>query len=52
MVIASVPGAKTSIVYPISDDEYWTTKLPNEDVAPHECINLASYNYLGFAENR
>ena len=52
-VIVSVPGAKVTLADRVSDNEFWTCKLPNEEaVPPKECINLGSYNYLGFAENR
>ena len=47
--IASVPGAKVSLVNRHSDDHFWTWKL--DDSIQKDCINLASYNYLGFAEN-
>ena len=48
--IASVPGAKVTLVNRTSEDHFWTWNMdrnPNNNV---ECINLASYNYLGFAE--
>ena len=52
-VIVSVPGAKVTIADRVSDNEFWTFRLPKEEVIPSkEYINLSSYNYLGFAENR
>ena len=47
--IASVPGATVNVVERISDDDNWTFKF--KEGGGKECINLASYNYLGFAEN-
>ena len=47
--IATVPGAKITILGRESDDDFWTHKIvPSNRL---ECINLGSYNYLGFAEN-
>ena len=52
-VVVSVPGAKMKLADRVSDNEFWTCKLANEEaIPPKECINLGSYNYLGFAENR
>ena len=48
--IASVPGATVKVVERISDDDNWTFNIKEGGVK--ECINLASYNYLGFAENK
>ena len=47
--IASVPGATVNVVERVSDDDNWSFKLKSN--SGKECINLASYNYLGFAEN-
>lgn len=47
--ISSVPGAKVTLVGRVSDDDFWSFKLNERD--RKECINLGSYNYLGFAEN-
>ena len=46
--IASVPGATVKVVERLSDDDNWTFNLKQD--SGKECINLASYNYLGFAE--
>ena len=34
----------------VSDDDFWSFKVC-EKSAGKECINLGSYNYLGFAES-
>ncbi len=47
--MSSVPGATISIVKRTSDDFNWTLRMDESN--RKECINLASYNYLGFAEN-
>lgn len=47
--IASVPGATVDLVNRHSDDHFWTWTL--EDTLQENMTNLASYNYLGFAEN-
>lgn len=47
--MSSVPGAKITLVNRVSDDHFWTLKM--DETRKKECINLASYNYLGFAEN-
>lgn len=46
--IASVPGAKVTLIDRESDDDYWSFRMIE---SRRECINLGSYNYLGFAEN-
>lgn len=48
--ISSVPGAKVTVVDRVSDDDFWSFKI-SEKSAGKECINLGSYNYLGFAES-
>ena len=48
-IIGSVPGAVITYIEKISDDANWTFKLDEQN--RKECVNLASYNYLGFAEN-
>lgn len=48
--ISSVPGATVRVLERTSDDDNWTFKLKQDQ--GKECINLASYNYLGFAESR
>ena len=48
--ITSVPGAKVKLMNRHSDDHYWTWTLDEKSPQPN-CINLASYNYLGFALN-
>ena len=47
--ITSVPGAKVKVIPHKSDDFNWTCTMDLENEQEH--INLASYNYLGFAEN-
>ena len=48
--IASVPGAKVTLVNRTSEDHFWTWTMDRNPANNVECINLASYNYLGFAE--
>ncbi len=48
--MSSVPGAIINIVGRTSNDHNWT--LVVDESRRRECINLASYNYLGFAENK
>ncbi len=47
--IVSVPGSRVMINNRASDDYYWTSRLLPDSRT--ECINLGSYNYLGYAEN-
>lgn len=47
--MSSVPGAKITLVHRDSDDHFWSLKM--DETKKRECVNLASYNYLGFAEN-
>jgi serine palmitoyltransferase len=47
--ISSVPGAKVTILERTSEDNYQTHTMDRN--SSRECINLGSYNYLGFAEN-
>uniref|UniRef100_A0A0K2T0M8 serine C-palmitoyltransferase n=1 Tax=Lepeophtheirus salmonis TaxID=72036 RepID=A0A0K2T0M8_LEPSM len=47
--IASVPGATVKIIGRSSNDHFWSFKMVKSQVKT--CINLGSYNYLGFAEN-
>ncbi|CAI8015603.1 Serine palmitoyltransferase 2, partial [Geodia barretti] len=46
--IASAPGAYTDLVDRVSDDCNWTFRYTGTKT---NCLNLGSYNYLGFAEN-
>lgn len=46
--ICSVPAGEVYIRNRISEDHYWTSKMLDSSV---KCINLGSYNYLGYAEN-
>ncbi|XP_077095335.1 serine palmitoyltransferase 2 [Siphateles boraxobius] len=48
--ICSVPGAKFDLVERSSNDYNWTFEYTGRMVK--NVINLGSYNYLGFAENR
>ncbi|XP_059093561.1 serine palmitoyltransferase 2-like [Tigriopus californicus] len=47
--IVSVPGGKTMVTNRVTQDHGWTFKMA--DTERKEVINLASYNYLGYAEN-
>ena len=47
--IASVAGARIKVVKRVSDDDNWSFTLRPDSIK--ECINLASYNYLGYTEN-
>ena len=47
--IGSVPGVIVTYIEKVSDDANWTFRL--DEHSKKECVNLASYNYLGFAEN-
>ena len=40
---------QVTLVDRVSDDDYWTFNMVEN--SKKECINLGSYNYLGFAEN-
>ncbi|XP_064091846.1 serine palmitoyltransferase 2-like isoform X1 [Macrobrachium nipponense] len=46
--ICSVPGAYIDLLERYSPDYGWTMKLTGKVL---KCINVGSYNYLGFAEN-
>ncbi|XP_068225097.1 serine palmitoyltransferase 2 isoform X1 [Palaemon carinicauda] len=46
--ICSVPGAYIDLLERYSPDYGWTMKLTGKVI---KCINVGSYNYLGFAEN-
>lgn len=46
--ICSVPGATVVVIDRVTRDFGWTLEFTQTTT---ECINLASYNYLGFAEN-
>ncbi|KAM9798345.1 serine palmitoyltransferase 2b [Neosynchiropus ocellatus] len=48
--ICSVPGAKMDLVERVSPDYNWTFEHTGRVVK--DVINMGSYNYLGFAENR
>ncbi|KAJ8731053.1 hypothetical protein PYW08_002466 [Mythimna loreyi] len=45
--ICSTPGAEVTLKERASDDRNWTFRFTGEE---RRCINLGSYNYLGFAE--
>lgn len=47
--ICSVAGAKVDVMERLSDDFNWTFRFSGRTIPS---INLGSYNYLGFAENR
>lgn len=46
--IRSAPGAYIDVVKRVSDDYNKTLTITDESI---NCLNLSSYNYLGFAEN-
>jgi serine palmitoyltransferase len=46
--ICSVPGVRVTLKDRYTPDNGWTFKWTGTTT---ECINMASYNYLGFAEN-
>ncbi|CAG7833566.1 unnamed protein product [Allacma fusca] len=46
--ICSVPGAHLTLVERVSPDHNWSFQYSGKTI---KCINLGSYNYLGFAEN-
>ena len=46
--ICGVPGAHVTLRDRVSDDYYWTQRLLDTETP---CLNLGSYNYLGYAEN-
>jgi len=46
--IASAPGPWFKVLERYSDDEHFTWKFTGNKM---DCLNLGSYNYLGFAEN-
>ncbi|XP_071520281.1 serine palmitoyltransferase 2 [Panulirus ornatus] len=47
--ISSVPGAEIDLMERYTPDHGWTMKLTGKII---KCINVGSYNYLGFAENK
>jgi len=46
--VSSVPGEHISLLERVTPDNGWTFELTGKE---RTCINLGSYNYLGFAEN-
>lgn len=47
--VCSVPGAEIVLKDRITEDHGWTFKYTGGET---KCLNLGSYNYLGFAENK
>jgi len=47
-IICSVPGATVVVKDRVTNDFGWTFELTGTTT---ECINMTSYNYLGFAQN-
>ncbi len=47
--ICSAPGAQVTLVERSSPDHFWTWHM--KEASSKRSINMASYNYLGFAEN-
>lgn len=45
--LASCPGAEVEVMHRYSDDGNWTYNIPG---TTKKCLNMGSYNYLGFAE--
>ncbi|TMS04186.1 serine palmitoyltransferase 3 [Larimichthys crocea] len=48
--ICSMPGPVFDLMERVSDDYNWTFRLTGRTI--HNAINMGSYNYLGFAENK
>lgn len=48
-VITGVPGAVTTFINRVSTDNGWSYKSTEE---LKRCINLGSYNYLGFGQEK
>ena len=46
--ICGVPGAHVTLRDRESDDYYWTQRLLKTETP---CLNLGSYNYLGFGDD-
>lgn len=49
MPICSLPGATVKLVERVSNDYNWSFELKDKSF---ECINMGSYNYLGFSQNK
>ncbi|XP_053731858.1 serine palmitoyltransferase 3 isoform X1 [Synchiropus splendidus] len=48
--VCSLPGPVFDLMERVSDDYNWTFRLTGNTL--HNVINMGSYNYLGFAENK
>uniref|UniRef100_UPI0037E81A63 serine palmitoyltransferase 3 n=1 Tax=Semicossyphus pulcher TaxID=241346 RepID=UPI0037E81A63 len=48
--LCSLPGPVFDLMERVSDDYNWTFRLTGRTL--HDVINMGSYNYLGFAENK
>ncbi|KAM3605933.1 uncharacterized protein V6R79_007550 [Siganus canaliculatus] len=48
--VCSLPGPVFDLMERVSDDYNWTFRLTGRTI--HNVINMGSYNYLGFAENK
>ncbi|XP_028279378.1 serine palmitoyltransferase 3 [Parambassis ranga] len=48
--ICTLPGPVFDLMERVSDDYNWTFRFTGRAI--HNVINMGSYNYLGFAENR
>lgn len=48
MPICSLPGATVRLLKRVTNDYNWSFKVKDESF---ECINMGSYNYLGFSSN-
>ncbi|ODM92253.1 Serine palmitoyltransferase 2 [Orchesella cincta] len=46
--VTSVPGGYITLLERVTKDHGWTFEITDKKV---NCINMGSYNYLGFAEN-
>ena len=47
-VIGSVPGATVTFIDRKTEDDCWTFEVMHDKRS--ECINVSSYNYLGYAQ--
>ncbi|XP_071337263.1 serine palmitoyltransferase 3 isoform X1 [Trachinotus anak] len=48
--VCSLPGPVFDLMERVSDDYNWTFRFTGRTI--HNAINMGSYNYLGFAENK
>uniref|UniRef100_A0A3B4TA16 serine C-palmitoyltransferase n=2 Tax=Seriola TaxID=8160 RepID=A0A3B4TA16_SERDU len=48
--VCSLPGPVFDLMERVSDDYNWTFRFTGRTI--HNAVNMGSYNYLGFAENK